>query len=417
MENLRDILKNIPELSSYYQFYDKNNEVIYVGKAKNLKKRVSSYFNKNHERIKTKILVEHIEKIEFIITDSEIEALILESHLIKKYKPKYNILLKDDKKFPYFVVTKEDYPRIVIARKGNRNRIEGKYFGPYTNSGAMYSTLDFIKKIFPLRQCKTPKFKNRPCLYYQIGKCLAPCQNLVSPKEYQDLIKNVELFLSGHQSKIVNSLKTEMQRLSDNQQYEKASKLRDSYFDVIKTLERQKIVSENTKQNQDIIAQNIGENFAVVCVLQIREGRLINKKDFEFSFNEFEEENQLGETFIKEYYQMLSENEFPTEIFINFKLETKTFYENWLKTKNQKNIKFKIPTTKKEKEIYELAKTNAKNYFEKLKSQKSNSIQAQYNEIGSYIKEKLDLTQFPKRVECFDISHIQGTNTVASCVV
>src|SRR5574344_532746 len=230
MENLRDILKNIPELSGSYQFYDKNNEVIYVGKAKNLKKRVSSYFNKNHERIKTKILVEHIEKIEFIITDSEIEAFILESHLIKKYKPKYNILLKDDKKYPYFLITKEDYPRIVIVRKKNLNPDKGKFYGPYTDAGAMHSTLDFLKKIFPLKQCKTPKFQNRPCLYYHIGRCMAPCQGKITPDEYKAIVSQVELFLSGKQSELLKKIKEKIAEYSTTEQFEKAAKLRNSYL-------------------------------------------------------------------------------------------------------------------------------------------------------------------------------------------
>ena len=199
MNDVKQTLSIIPELSGSYQFYDKTGEIIYVGKAKNLKRRVHSYFNKNHDSPKLRIMVPQIAQIKFIITDSEVEALILESHLIKKYKPKYNVLLKDDKKFPYFVITDEEYPRIVVARKSNRNKIKGKYFGPYTDSRAMYSTLDLLKKLFPLKQCKTPKFRDRPCLYYQIGRCSAPCQRLISPEEYREILKNVELFLTGKQ--------------------------------------------------------------------------------------------------------------------------------------------------------------------------------------------------------------------------
>ena len=164
-DEVRQTLAILPELSGSYQFFDENGEIIYVGKAKNLKKRVHSYFNKHHDSPKLRIMVPQIRKIQFIITDTEVEALILESHLIKKHKPKYNVLLKDDKKFPYFVITDEEYPRIIVTRKANVNRIKGKYFGPYTDSRAMYSTLDLLKKLFPLKQCKTPKFKDRPCLY------------------------------------------------------------------------------------------------------------------------------------------------------------------------------------------------------------------------------------------------------------
>ena len=193
METIEQQLKLIPENSGSYQFFDKNDEIIYVGKAKNLKRRVSSYFVKNHANVKVRVMVPQIKKIQYIITNTEVEALILESHLIKKYKPKYNILLKDDKKFPYFLITTEEYPRILVVRKRNKNPLEGKYFGPYTNGKAMYSTLDLLKKIFPLKQCKTPKFKDRPCLYYDIGRCQAPCQHKVTPEEYQKTIKLDEI--------------------------------------------------------------------------------------------------------------------------------------------------------------------------------------------------------------------------------
>ena len=236
--DIKEQLRLIPESSGSYQFYDEEDTIIYVGKAKNLKRRVSSYFNKKHDRVKLKIMVPKIKRIEFIITNSEVEALILESHLIKKYKPKYNVLLKDDKKFPYFLITKDDYPRILVTRKRNKNLLEGKYFGPYTNAKSMYTTLDLLKKLFPLKQCKTPKFKDRPCIYYQIGRCMAPCQRLISPDEYKKLIKNVELFLSGKQMQLVDELKTMMEKAAENQEYEKAAKYRDSYFDVLKTIEK-----------------------------------------------------------------------------------------------------------------------------------------------------------------------------------
>ena len=200
-ERLKESIKMLPELPGCYIYYNSDNEIIYVGKAKILKRRVKSYFNrKHHDSVKVNVLVSQIDHLEYIITNSEVEALILESHLIKKHKPKYNILLKDDKKYPYFLITDEDFPRILIVRKRNMNKLKGKYYGPYTNIGAMHSTLDFLKKIFPLRQCKQPRFKSRPCLYHSIGKCLAPCQGLVSSDEYKAVVHQAELFLSGKQS-------------------------------------------------------------------------------------------------------------------------------------------------------------------------------------------------------------------------
>ena len=412
-------LNTIPELSGSYQFFDKTGEIIYVGKAKNLKRRVSSYFHKKHDSAKLQVMVPQIVKIEFIVTDSEVEALILESHLIKKHKPKYNVLLKDDKKFPYFIITKEEYPRILVVRKQNRNTLKGKFFGPYTNSKAMYATLDLLKKIFPLKQCKQPKFKDRPCLYYQMGRCLAPCQGFVTPKDYQNLIKKVELFLSGKQNELVAELKKQMEKYSDKQEYEKAAKYRDSYLDVMKTMEKQKVVFENTKLDIDIIALTKEGLCASICLLQIRQGRLTNKKDFDIKLDFSSDTSEIFSSFIKDYYDMISESEVPKEILFEENLikEDKDIYEKWLFYKFNKKIKLISDTQKKNREFIALAQKNAQFSLEKLKLKLLNEIQNDYNEVGAYIQEKLGLRKFPHTVECFDISHIQGTNTVASMVV
>ena len=425
---VKQTLSIIPELSGSYQYFDKNGEIIYVGKAKNLKKRVHSYFNKHHDSPKLRVMVPQIEKIQFIVTDSEVEALILESHLIKKHKPKYNVLLKDDKKFPYFVITDEEYPRIIVARKANKNKIKGKYFGPYTDSRAMYATLDLIKKLFPLKQCKNPKFKDRPCLYYHIGRCMAPCQRLISPEEYKKILKNVELFLTGKQKELVDALKKEMEKYAETEDFEKAARYRDSWLDVQKTMEHQKVVFENTNINQDIIAIYNEGNLFVVSLLQIRQGRLTDKKDFQFSNTETMEategenslsgENEVLATFLKEYYTMTPEFDIPNTVVVPRVLEKDDIelYTKWLESVASKKVKITDSPTKRNIELLNLAQKNAKFYFEKVKLQKLTEIQRDYNEVGSYIQEKLRLSKFPYVVECFDISHIQGTNTVASMV-
>ena len=416
---VKQTLSIIPELSGSYQYYDKDGEIIYVGKAKNLKKRVFSYFNKNHDSPKLRVMVPQIAKIQFIVTDSEVEALILESHLIKKHKPKYNVLLKDDKKFPYFVITDEEYPRIVVARKANKNKLKGKYFGPYTDSRAMYSTLDLIKKLFPLKQCKTPKFKDRPCLYYHIGRCMAPCQRLITPEEYKKILKNVELFLTGKQTELVAALKKEMEKYAEKEDFEKAARYRDSWMDVQKTMEHQKVVFENTNINQDIIGIYNESNLYVVSLLQIRQGRLTDKKDFQFSNLNLSNENEVLTTFLKEYYTIASEFDIPSTIVLpNKSLEKDDIelYTQWLVSVASKKVKISDAPTKRNIELLNLAQKNAKFYFEKVKLEKLTEIQRDYNEVGSYIQEKLGLSKFPYTVECFDISHIQGTNTVASMV-
>ena len=416
-ENLAQTLKCLPDSAGCYLYYDKDGTVIYVGKAKNLKKRIKSYFRKTVDRLKTKILVSHIERLEYILTDSEAEALILESQLIKKYKPKYNILLKDDKKYPYFLITDEDYPRITVVRKKNLNPDKGRYYGPYTDARAMYSTLDFLKKIFPLKQCKTPKFKNRPCIYYDIGRCMAPCQNKISSDEYKNIIAQAELFLKGKQSELLKKLMEQIQKYSDTEQFEKAARLRDSYYDLQKTLERQKVVTENTKLNEDVLYFLYENGIFVAVVMNIREGRLIDKKQFAYPNNFDEDMTLLIETFLKDYYNSIQQD-FPDKI-ISSHLEVldKNTYEEWLNILSGKNIKITYGKTQKGLELLKLAEKNAQNLMDTTKIEETNKLKDNFNEVGSYIVEKLGLSNFPYRMECYDISHIQGTNTVASMVV
>lgn len=395
-------------------YYDKNDTIIYVGKAKNLKKRVKSYFNRSQKSPKTIQLVSHIERLEYIITDTEVEAFILEDQLIKKHKPKYNILLKDDKKYPYFLITDEDFPRILVVRKKNLNPDKGHFFGPYTDIRAMYSTLDFIKKLFPLKQCKQPKFKNRPCLYYDIGRCLAPCQNKVSSEEYKKLIEQAELFLTGKQGELLKQLMEQIKKYSDSEQFEKAGRLRDSYFDLQKTLERQKVVYESTKLNEDIISVQHNNGITAIAILMIREGRLIDKKTFDYKVED-DENTEFFERFFKDYYSMLK-LDYPDKI-VSSALEEigeKKLYEEWLEILSHKKVKISYGKTKAGKELQQLADKNAKDVLEKAKIQAQVDIGKDFNEIGSYLAEKLKLKNFPHKIECYDISHIQGTNTVAS---
>lgn len=416
-EKLKESLKLLPSLPGCYIYYNSEGEIIYVGKAKILKRRVMSYFNrKHHDSVKVNVLVSQIERLEYIITNTEVEALILESHLIKKHKPRYNILLKDDKKYPYFLITNEDFPRISIVRKRNINPEKGRYYGPYTNIRAMHSTLDFLKKIFPLKQCKTPKFKSRPCLYYHIGKCLAPCQNMVTSEEYKAVVHQAELFLAGKQSELMKQLMEQIQKYSDAEQFEKAAKLRDSYLDLKQTLEKQKVVYENTKLNEDIISLQHEDGILVVVIMMIREGRLIDKKDFTYEVEE-EDRTEFFETFFKEYYNTLTLG-FPDRIVSNEleSLGNKALYEQWLNIISGKKVKISYGKSAQGKELQALADKNSRVVIDNAKLSKMSKIRDDFNNIGSYLKEKLKLNNFPHRIECYDISHIQGTNTVASMV-
>ena len=301
-------------------------------------------------------------------------------------------------------------------RKKNLNPDKGRFYGPYTDVGAMYATLDFLKRLFPLKQCKTPKFTNRPCLYYHIGKCLAPCQGKVTPEEYQKLIQQVELFLSGKQSELLKQIQVQMQKYAESEQFEKAAKMRDSYLDLQKTLERQKVVYENTKLNEDIIAVIYEDGILAIVIMMIREGRLIDKKDFTY-FVDNVDKTEYFEIFFRDYYTNLK-LEFPDRI-ISKDLEEvgeKELYQDWLKILSGKKVTISYGKGKF-KELYELALKNATNLLENAKLKKMAQIRDDFNEVGSYLAEKLQLTNFPNRIECYDISHIQGTNTVASMVV
>ncbi len=418
-EKIRQQVKLMPKLPGCYQYFDKNNEIIYIGKAKNLYNRVNSYFmGDKSDSVKLSVMVPQIERIECIVVNSEIEALILENELIKKYKPKYNILLKDDKKFPYFLITKEDYPRITVVRKANKNPLKGKYYGPYTDSRAMYATLEVINKLFPIKKCTTPKYKTRPCLYYDIGQCLAPCQNKVSPQEYQKLIKNVELFLSGKRKELIKTLKKEMENASKNFEFEKALLYRNSINDIEKTMEKQSVVFKSTSINYDYIGISNSSNLICISILQIRQGRLINKKDFSFSqiLQNKTDINEIIESTIREYYIILNDEELPSKIILDETFDEVELYKKWLSLRRNADVDIVKAKTSTDKEMLKIAKKNADFNLEQLKLKELNQIQNDYNEVGSYIQEKLKLTKFPHTIECYDISHIQGTNTVASGV-
>ena len=417
-ENIRSQVKLMPKLPGCYQYFDKKGELIYIGKAKNLYNRVNSYFMGKKDSPKLQVMVPQIERIECIVVNSEVEALILENELIKKHKPKYNILLKDDKKFPYFIVTKEDYPRILVARKANKNKIKGKYYGPYTDIRAMHATLEVINKIFPLKKCKQPRYSSRPCLYYDIGQCCAPCQHKVTSDEYKKIIQNAELFLSGKRKELIKTLKKQMDSASKKFEYEKALLLRNSIADIEKTLEHQSVVFKSTSANYDYIGVVNSQHVICMSILEIRQGRLINKKDFSFTqfSNDSSDLDEILESSIREYYAMLNDEDLPSKIVLSDSFSDIELYQKWLTLRHKNEVKIVNAVNKTDKEMLELAIKNANRNFEQIKLNQLNNIQNDYNEIGAYLQEKLNLSKFPHTIECYDISHIQGTNTVASGV-
>lgn len=411
--SLQDKIQALPGKPGVYLMKNNKDEIIYVGKAVSLKNRVRSYFRtKRFDSAKTRALVKNIVDIDYILTDSELEALILECNLIKEHRPKYNINLKDDKTYPYLKITNEDYPRVIVTRKVYKDG--AKYFGPYTSVTVLRETLELLKKIFPFRSCKQKTFTNdRPCLNAHISRCLAPCSGKISKEQYHEIIKQVILFLEGKQEELVVKFEKEMEQAALNLEFEKAAQLRDQIQGVKQVIERQKIVSEG-QEDQDVIAMARGFNEVCVQVFFVRGGKLIGRENYFLDGTDEIERNEVLASFIKQYYieqdfiprQILSETE-PAEVKV---------LEEWLSSKRGGRVYIKVPKRGERKELVELVGKNALETLEKLELEKQQKKSMTEDAVMELQKE-LELSKPPLRIECYDISNTQGTESVASMVV
>ena len=410
---LKEKANNLPHEPGVYLMKNNKGEIIYVGKAKSLQNRVSTYFqNTKHQRFKTTVLVDRISTFEYIVTDTEVEALILENNLIKKHNPKYNIQLKDDKTYPYIKVsTQQNFPRVyktrVIKNDGAR------YFGPYTDIRAVNNLLELLHDIYPLRTCKKRNMERqeRACLNYHIEKCAGPCINKITQEDYNRLIDEVIMLLEGKEKSLIEELETKMESAAKDLDYELAAKYRDQIEAINKLTQKQKVVSEDLV-NQDIIAAAKDEEQICLQLLIVRNGRLIGKEDFIFKDEESVE--LAGTAFLQQYYD--TAYYVPQEILLEFELQEQELIAEWLTEQQNKKIEIKVPQQGNKKELVDMA---AKNAYYNLKEHnfkaKMNSLQ-----IGPGVEslgEYLGLDSSPYRIEGFDISHIQGTDTVASLVV
>ena len=408
-ETLQEKLKLLPTKSGVYLMKNKQKQIIYVGKAINLKNRVRQYFqsSRNHSA-KTIAMVSHIEDFETIVTDNELEALILECNLIKKHHPKYNIMLRDDKTYPYLKITlNEKYPRIVTTRRLIKDG--SRYFGPYTSSTAMKETLNLLRKLFPLRTCK--HLADRPCLEYHIKRCLAPCANYIDEDTYKDMVDGVCLFLEGKSEVVEQNLAKKMQTAAQNLDFEKAARLRDQLLAVRKIMEKQKILLDDG----DIDAIGIARANYGICIeiFFIRNGKMLGRNQFLLN-DEDDDEKNLITAFLKQYYN--DAVDIPKEILIPEKIAEIELLQEWLWAEKKKKTKILLPKRGVKKDILMMAKENAEKYLleqeQKLKDMKARSLGAVYD-----LQKYLNLPKPPMRMECFDISHIQGSETVASMVV
>lgn len=416
MFDFEEALKNLPDNPGVYIMKNSNGEIIYIGKAVSLKNRVRQYFqnSKNHSP-KVIAMVSHIAEFEYILTDSEIEALILECNLIKKHRPRYNILLKDDKHYPYLKVTlNEDYPRVIIVRRMKKDG--AKYFGPYTDVFALRETVHLIRKLYPIRSCKKNivfgRQVDRPCLNYHIKRCIAPCRGNVDKNKYMEMIKDIMLFLSGKHDELVENLTKKMQEASDLLDYEKAAQIRDQIISIKKVQEKQKIVSSSF-EDEDVIAFASDDENTCMEVFSIRGGKLLGKQDYYFnSSTEFDEE--IISQFIMQLYS--EKEDLPRDILLQNKISEIESIESYLTGKKGSKVNIKVPVKGSKKQIVNMAYENAKAALE----QKKFRVQREKEMTGGAVSELsfiLDLDNVPKRIEAFDISNIQGTDPVGSMVV
>ncbi len=409
-------LKNLPNKPGVYLMKNLLGEVIYVGKAKILKNRVKSYFqnSKNHSE-KVKVLVKNIAEFEYIVTDSEMEALILECNLIKKYSPKYNILLKDDKFYPFIKITiKDDFPRVFVTR--NFSRDGSKYFGPYTNGTAVYETIDLIYKIFPLRTCKLSIKENgesiRPCLNYHIKKCLGPCGGHISKDEYGKMINEIIDILSGKDTYVTKMLKTEMENAAENLEFEKAASLRDKILSIEAIVEKQKIF-KTMEGDEDFINIDQDEKDSCIQVFFSRDGKILGREHFIFENTANESIAEILEEFIASFYGGTAK--IPKTIFVP-EINEVDLMEEYLTIKRGSKVWIKVPKKGQKKDMLEMVKNNARITLEKfkdkyLKDKEINKISLQE------LQNLLELDECPNRIESYDISNIQGVDSVGTMVV
>ena len=405
MFNIEDELKKLPNKPGVYIMHDKDDKIIYVGKAISLKNRVRQYFRKNNKTIRIQNMVSLIHHFEYIVTESEAEALILECNLIKKNMPKFNVLLKDDKTYPYIKVNlKADYPDVYVTRRILNDG--AKYFGPYASSGAANEMIKFIKSKFKIRQCKSFKYKDRPCLNYHIKKCMAPCMNKVSKEEYMEQINQIVYLLDGKTDKIKKQLEQEMKAAAEQQNYEKAADLRDKIIAIDRISERQK-VSNITENDIDVIG--IARNEIEICieVFLVRNSKMVGREHYFFSGLNDETDSEIISDFIKQYY--LDMKILPNKIMLREEPEDKDVIEVLLTQNADRKVEIKTPQKGEKLRLVEMAEQNAKITLENKAKQK-------YSVLDE-LKQVLKLDKMPRKIECYDISNISGTNMVAGMCV
>ena len=416
--SLRDKLKSIPKHPGVYFFKDKNSDIIYIGKAKNLKIRVNSYFNKANQDTKSKIMVSHARDIEYLVVSDEVQAIITEANMIKEYKPRYNIVLKDDKTFPYIIITNEPYPKVEIIRKKNLHRDGNTYFGPYTDVNYLREVVKVLHRIFPIRTCSyfidNKSIENKKvsvCLDYHIKKCQGPCEGLVSEYEYQSMIESVIQFLKGKNKTIREKIKTMMDRASQEFNYEEAARLRDQLVALDSFYKKQKKITHDFN-NRDIIHVSCKDTYGIGFVMRIRNSLLIGREKFDLKIADDTFDDLLN-AFLIQYYN--NTFDIPSEIIVNGDIDNKKVLQDWLASKKGKKVSIIKPIKGNKREMLDLCIKNS-DMLLKDKIVKKIKRKEYIPKILSELKEVLGMSVIPRRIEGFDNSNIQGTSAVAGMV-
>lgn len=414
--NIEEELKKLPSKPGVYLMHDERDAIIYVGKAISLKNRVRQYFQSSHNKgVKIEQMVTHIARFEYIITDSELEALVLECNLIKEHRPKYNTMLMDDKAYPFIKVTvQEDFPRVLFARQMYKDK--AKYYGPYTSAAAVKDTIDLIHKLYGIRTCnrQLPKMqgKERPCLNYHIHQCPAPCQGYISKEEYGESVKKALHFLNGNYAPILKELEEKMQQAAEEMEFEKAIEYRELLGSVKKIAQKQKITNSDM-EDKDVIAMAKDREDAVVQVFFIRDGRLIGRDHFCLHIAADDKKEEILAAFVKQFYA--GTPYIPREIMMQYEIGEAEVIESWLSERKGQKVHICVPKKGEKEKLVELAQKNAKMVLDQDKER----IRREEGRTIGAMKEIAGLLNLPEisRVEAYDISNISGFQTVGSMVV
>lgn len=405
MFNIEEELKKLPSKPGVYVMRDKNDTIIYVGKAVSLKNRVRQYFRKNNKTARIEKMVSLIDHFEYIVVDNEAEALILECNLIKKNRPKFNVLLKDDKTYPYIKIdVKSDYPGVFITRRVVNDG--SKYFGPYANPGAAKEMVNFIKEKYKIRQCRILKERDRPCLNYHINKCLAPCMGYVTPEEYKKQIDEIIDLLEGKTDKVIKELEKQMKEASQKLNFEKAAELRDRIQSIERVSAKQK-VSNISENNIDVIGIAKSELQVCIEIFFVRGSKMIGREHYFYADLKDMEDKEILSGFIKQYY--LDNPNIPNKIMIREEIDDKLAIEEWLSTILGRKVEIKSPKKGEKLRFVEMAENNAKVTLENKEKDKS--------EILLELKDVLKMDKLPRKIETYDISNLSGEFMVAGMCV